>query len=326
MNFPGKNRAFGAAMLALFSACGGSSSDGGNVTNPPGNGGGNVVTPSITIALTVPGDMQVGKVYARAGTTALGRADMTAADLKCGGVQGSRNCKFTATVGQTVTIVATEDDNLFDFGEVNASGTLPNPQAFGAKSQFASFGANCAGASVGVCSFVVAGDQTVAVTYKPLTLTAISFSGELAWQLTVTSPPSLALGAPNVVPVTRVTGFGAAGLPIGNLCIGNTVPPLKLCYFALTSAGSTLKLEMLQPAANTKPTNSPGPMKFIKWGGGCLINGTNPSCTLTSGADQSLIMYFEYYNCGGSISTGANLFWYLPPGVQVNCALQTTAP
>jgi hypothetical protein len=293
----------------------GSDSNTGPDPNPPNPPPGTSAT--ITIQLTLAHDSMVsGGIYGRAGTSAVQRVDMTAADLKCGGVRGPRTCTFTANVGQTVTLIATEPTNIVNSRLYNTVPRDPRLDS-GQPGQFDSFGAPCATPAVGVCTFQVAGNTTITARFKLPSLTNASFLGMVGWRVTTSSPPPLAIGSASLVttPIVSVSPDQR-----GQQCLSG--PPAPLCIWWVLPTGSTITFETLAPPP-PQPTNS-SPLLFVRWSGGCTAFSPTSACSIpTTDAVATAEFNWEYYKCTGEPGINAGTSgWKFPPGVFPSCSVQ----
>jgi hypothetical protein len=259
-----------------------------------------------------------GWVYKHVGSAAVGRADIQqGTDALCTGTLGGAKCILSAKVGDTVTLIATDQGDVSFGGYSNANAPKDPRSPSGAPAQFVEWSAPCATPSRGVCVFEVTGDESITVQFKELTLTQVYFSGLDNWRYTIEAPPLLKVG-PDYTGEARHIVYDYEKSTF--YCLGGATP--ELCWYILTPDGASIRLEALPPPG-TKPAESPGALAFRGWGGGCAINGINPVCDLSSGVDQTVIYRWEYYTCRGDpgVNNGTS-GWKFAPGTRANCTVQ----
>ena len=265
----------------------------------------------------VPPTLFSGQVYLRAGNSAITRADMTAQDGYCSYAgPGSWSCPFNIPRGQTVTLVANDQQSQISFGTHTVLQRNLDPR--GIRSQFAGFSGPCNTTERGVCVFTASSDLTITAQYTALTWTRVNLVGLNNWRITIDAPPVLSLWG-NQRPPDQHEVWPNGVNPIA-ACATDTDP--VHCYSILTPATGTIQMEALPPVGPL-PQGAIGPLEFVGYDGACQINGANPNCPLTSGVDQVAVMKWEYYRCGAvDVPNGAtNSIWKYPPGYLTGCRL-----
>jgi hypothetical protein len=299
-----------ASLMAAVAACGGGGGTGDASSAAPPPAPAPAPAPAgmvrITLELDAPAALYPGTVYLRSGNSATTRAAMTRQDVNCSPVgTGPKSCTFTVPKGETVTLVANDQQSQISFGSVVIV-SQRNVDPRGIRSQFVAFGAPCATPERGVCVITATADQTISAQYTGLTWTRVNFIGLVNWRITLNAPPTLAIASD-----LRTADQNEVWTPdTASVAECSTAAAQTHCYNILTPAGGTINFEALPPKPPT-PLGSTGPLAFVGYDGACQINGANPNCPLTSGVDQIATMKWEYYDCG--IGGASNPRWKFNP-------------
>lgn len=246
----------------------------------------------ITLELHSSAPQWPGPVYLRAGAAAIGRADMTFLDAGCiPNAPGTKSCTFNVRRGETVTLVANDQQATVEFFSKPYVATREaDPRDI--RSQFNGFGAPCtATPQRGVCSFTASADRTITVDYTPLRLTRMKFIGEGEWKILIDARPNLNIGnelrteRQGVSVISRLTPGLAACFP-GEVA--------TTCYDIFAPDDSSIIFEALDPPGPA-PLGSSGPLRFIGYENAC---GSSALCVLDGGpVEQVVTMKWQYYRC-----------------------------
>lgn len=246
----------------------------------------------ITLELRSAAPQRPGSVYLRSGAAAITRADMTRLDANCApGSPGTRSCTFNVRRGETVTLVANDQQATVEFYSKPYLATREaDPR--GIVSQFNGFGAPCtATPERGVCSFTASASRTITVDYKPLKLTRIKFIGEVDWKILIDAPPNLNIGTDMR---TERQGVAVHSRLTPGLSACNPGETATTCYDIVSPSESSIIFEALEPLGPT-PLGSSGPLRFIGYDNGC---GGSAICVLDGGADEQVVtMKWQFYRC-----------------------------
>ncbi len=163
-----------------------------------------------------------------------------------------------------------------------------------------------------MCVFKVTGNQTVTAQFKSLVLTRFFFSGLNPWQLTVDAPASLGLTSVNPPVAGRIrAAYGSPSALVNAVpfqrCMAG-VPEVR-CVKVLNPDNTTITMEIFPPDGT--PNNTAlAPLAFLAWSGACTGASTvaapfvHPTCTFTSGSDQTVILKWQYYQCANGPNDG----------------------
>jgi hypothetical protein len=295
------------ALLALLvcaslglAACGGGGGDSGTESPGPATAAPTppATAPSDTVAITLRLEVSApswpGEAYMRSGNSVVARTEIdTLRDASCQPTgPGTKTCTWNVPRGQTVTIVAGDQQSKLQFSYATVLQRDIDPR--GISSQFTSFGAPCASPARGVCVFTADADRTITASFTRVTWTRLNFVGYVNWRATLRAPAVLGFGpawsAADQQEVWTATTPNLGECPTG-------AAPVH-CYSIVTPIDATIALEALPPVGPVPPSSS-GPLEFVGYDGVCQINGANPNCPLTGGVDQIAVMKWEYYTCFG---------------------------
>lgn len=250
----------------------------------------------ITLELRASAPQWPGPVYLRAADAAITRADMTRLDASCSpSGPGNQSCTFGVTRGQTVTLVANDQQAQIEFfSKPYLASRDDDPR--GIRSQFDGFGAPCTTTSApGVCAFTASANRTIAVNYKPLKLTRMKFIGLVNWEVLIEARATLNIGA-DLRTERQGVAVRATLTPGLSECFTADVP--VTCYDIISTSDAWFRFEALSPLGPT-PLGSSGPLKFVGYDNAC---GDSPVCVLEGGPDQVVTMKWQYYKCPTGVS------------------------
>jgi hypothetical protein len=295
-----------AGIVPVLAACGGGDNDGSGTAAPapaPSPAPAPAEAPpapapapapsdavKVTLDIQAPATNTPGWVYWRADNAATSRAGMTRQDAQCSATgPGNKTCSFSVPKGQTVTIVANDNQAQVGFGSTPFNARSADPR--GSRSQFNAFSGPCSEPERGVCVFTATDDQTIGVQYTPLQWTRINFVGDVNWRFTIRRRPNLNIASdlqtePELVVVTPQT-------PSVATCVTSNVP--VPCYDIISGDNARIIFEALPPLGPT-PTGALGPLAFVGYDDPAC--GSDTGCTqVDSTGESSITMKWQYYWC-----------------------------